>query len=105
MKYKDFILEKIEDFLVDSLSNEEISAQEVYDAILKVVEDQLKYHQKNVNNLTNFINLIKNKNSNNNLECKNNWTSFWEEKYYPEEYNSIQSSYSDDVITFPNVKE
>ena len=42
--YKDYSLEQLDNWISDALNNELLTAQEIYDAIIKSVKDSVKYH-------------------------------------------------------------
>jgi bifunctional DNA-binding transcriptional regulator/antitoxin component of YhaV-PrlF toxin-antitoxin module len=104
--YKKYSLEKLETWVEDALNSAEASPQEIYDCIRKVVEDNY-YSYKNQTSRCYELLALLNGNGKGHIpaydeyvekkenlvcdkedpspECKNSWTSFWEEYYYPEE--------------------
>ena len=44
--YKDYSLEQLDNWISDALNNELLTAQEIYDSIIKSVKDSVKYHKK-----------------------------------------------------------
>ncbi len=104
--YKKYSLEKLETWVEDALNSAEASPQEIYDCIRKVVEDNYYCYKNQTSRCYELLallngngkghiqaydeyvekkeNLVSDK-ENPSPECKNSWTSFWEEYYYPEE--------------------
>jgi len=105
--YKKYSLERLEEWMHDALSATEATPQEIYDVIKGVVDENYhiyKLHASRCYELLALLNgngkghipaydeyvekkenLLCDKDSSSE-ECKNSWTSFWEEHYYPEEY-------------------
>lgn len=57
--YKNYSLSKLREWISDSLSSGEATAQEIYDAILSEVEDIAVYHKLQYENATELQNLMK----------------------------------------------
>ncbi len=105
--YKKYSLENLEKWVEDALNSAEASPQEIYDCVRKVVEDNYYCYKNQTSRCYELLallngngkghipaydeyvekkeNLVCDKDSSSE-ECKNSWTSFWEEHYYPEEY-------------------
>ena len=105
--YKKYSLKNLEKWIEDALNSAEASPQEIYDSIRKVVEDNYYYYKNSTSRCYELLALL-NGNGKGHIpeydeyvekkenlvcdkedqspECKNSWTSFWEEYYYPEEY-------------------
>jgi hypothetical protein len=105
--YKKYSLENLENWVEDALNSAEASPQEIYDCVRKVVEDNYYCYKNNASRCYELLALL-NGNGKGHIptydeyvekkenlvcdkedqspECKNSWTSFWEENYYPEEY-------------------
>ncbi|QPX48095.1 AbrB/MazE/SpoVT family DNA-binding domain-containing protein [Synechococcus phage S-SRM01] len=113
--YKKYSLERLEEWVNDSLSAAEASPQEIYDVIKKTVEEYYytyKHHTSRAYELLALLNgngkghikayddyvdkVLSCDKNNSSPECKGAWTSFWEEKNYPEEYGL---QYTDEEIT------
>ena len=93
-EYKKYSLENLEKWMSDALLSSEATPQEIYDIIRKVVEEEYHYFKHHTGRCYELLALL-NGNGKGHLscdrddpseECKNAWTSFWEENYYPEEY-------------------
>ena len=93
MDYKKYSLEKLEEWVHDSLSCESATPQEIYDVIKKVVEENYYTYKCHTERCYELLALL-NGNGKGHLtcdkddpspECKKSWNDFWEEHYYPEE--------------------
>jgi len=74
--YKKYSLQKLEEWVHDSINCDDITAQEIYDVVKDAISSNIEYHQ-------NYLD--KNKKLKDLIDCKYNWSDFWEENYYPEE--------------------
>jgi len=102
--YKKYSLERLEEWVHDSLSTSEASPQEIYDVIKKTVEEYYytyKHHTSRAYELLALLNgngkghikayddyvdkVLSCDKNNSSPECKGAWNSFWEETGYPEE--------------------
>jgi antitoxin component of MazEF toxin-antitoxin module len=107
--YKKYSLDKLNEWMHDALSCSEATPQEIYDVIKKVVEENYynyKYHTGRCYELLALLNgngkghiSIGNyatdpkgnqvkvcSKDDPSPECQGAWNDFWEEHYYPEEY-------------------
>lgn len=57
--YKKYTLEHLENWVLDSLSCEDITAKEVYDTIVKAVNDNVNYHRKALDKNIGLLYLLK----------------------------------------------
>src|SRR6056300_837879 len=102
MDYKKYSLENLEKWIEDAINSSEASPQEIYDVIKNVVSDNYYCYKNHTERCYELLALL-NGNGIGHLtcdkddkspECKNAWTSFWEENYYPEEH----SQYSEEEL-------
>jgi len=75
----------------DALNCEDLTPQDIYDTIVKCVDESVEYHKKYLDKSTELLSLLKGQRPvdlDGNVKEANNydWTDFWEENYYPEEY-------------------
>jgi hypothetical protein len=92
--YKKYSLENLEKWMSDALTSSEATPQEIYDVIKGVVDEEYHYHKHQTGRCYELLALLNGNGKghltcdedNQSEECKNAWTSFWEENYYPEEY-------------------
>jgi len=91
--YKKYSLEKLEEWVHDSLSCEDVTPQEIYDLIKGVVSENYYTYKCHIEGCYELLALL-NGNGKGHLtcdkddpspECKKSWNDFWEEHYYPEE--------------------
>lgn len=85
--YKEYSLEQLDNWISDVLNNESLTAQEIYDAIIKSVKENVKHHQKELDRSKELLSLMTDsKESNITYGTYADWTDFWEESHYPEEF-------------------
>jgi hypothetical protein len=118
--YKKYSLEQLDNWVHDALNCEDLTAQDIYDTIVKCVDDMVEYHKKELTKTTDLLSLLKghrptvdfdytatgekfplscNKDDKS-PECQRSWNDFWEENYYPEEYysNQNQNQYTEEEL-------
>ena len=103
--YKKYSLEQLDNWVHDAINCEDLTAQEIYNTIVKCVDDVVNYHKKELSKSTDLLSLLKGHREvdfdydatggkfprvcdkdDPSPECKKDWIDFWEETYYPEEY-------------------
>jgi len=92
--YKKYSLEQLDNWVNDALSCEDLTPQDIYDTIVKCVDDSVEYHKKNLTKSIELLSLLKGQRpvdlgseENITLEAtEKDWVDFWEETYYPEEH-------------------
>jgi len=88
--YKKYSLEQLDNWVHDALNCEDLTPQDIYDTIIKCVDDSVEYHKKQLTKSVELLSLLKG-NRSVNLEVTNaDWADFWEECYYPEEIKDTQ---------------
>jgi len=104
--YKKYSLENLEKWMSDALLSSEATPQEIYDVIHKVVDEEYHYFKHHTGRCYELLALL-NGNGKGHLtcdkddqseECKGAWTSFWEENYYPEEYEKSKKPTVEDIM-------
>lgn len=102
--YKEHSLERLKEWLHDCLGAAEASPQEIFDAIKEVTQEQYYYYKNGASKTYELLTLLNGVVKFNVTQetdpkgnfvscdlgdtseyCKNSWTDFWEENYYPEE--------------------
>ena len=86
--YKKYSLEQLANYVNDTLNCEDLTPQDIYDTIVKCVDESVEYHKKYLTKSTELLSLLKGQRnlSENVKEATNyDWVDFWEETYYPEE--------------------
>ena len=89
--YKKYSLEQLDNWVNDALNCEDLSPQDIYDTIVKCVDESVEYHKKYLDKSTELLSLLKGQRPvdlDGNVKEANNydWIDFWEENHYPEEY-------------------
>jgi hypothetical protein len=104
--YKKYSLENLEKWMSDALVSSEATPQEIYDVIKGVVDEEYHYHKHQTGRCYELLALL-NGNGEGHLtcdkndpseECKNAWTDFWDENYYPEEYEKSKEPIVEDIM-------
>ncbi len=98
--YKEYSLNKLEEWLHDCLGAAEASPQEIYNKIKEVVQEEYYYYKNGASRTNELLQLLNGTvqfhidPGGNKVECaigdtseycNNSWNNFWEEYYYPEE--------------------
>jgi len=94
--YKKYSLEQLDNWVHDALNCEDLTPQDIYETILKCVDDSVEYHKKYLTKSIELLSLLKGQRSVDfdytELDEKfpsatqKDWNDFWEETYYPEEH-------------------
>jgi len=87
--YQKYSLEQLDNWVNDALNCEDLTPQDIYNTIVKCVDESVEYHKKYLTKSTELLSLLKGQQnlSQNVKEATNyDWVDFWEENYYPEEY-------------------
>ena len=109
--YKDYSLEKLQEWVHDAM-NGDASPHEIYSAIREAVREEYYYHKDRISRASGLLELMSGHRpvkesvlqcdkDDSREECKGAWTSFWEEHYYPEEYQGSTVSsvqYTDEEL-------
>ena len=106
--YKKYSLEQLDNWVNDAVNCEDLTPQDIYDTVVRCVEESVKYHKKYYTKSVELLSLLKG-NREVDLEdvlkereyyegwdytatgekfpstTKKDWVDFWEETYYPEE--------------------
>jgi len=84
--YKKYSLEQLDNWVNDSLNCEDLTPQDIYDTVVKCVEESVKYHKKYYTKSVELLSLMKGNRPVNFETTQKDWNDFWEERYYPEEH-------------------
>ena len=98
--YKKYSLEQLDNWVNDALNCEDLTPQDIYDTVVRCVEESVKYHKKYYTKSVELLSLLK---GNREVDfdysatgekfpraTNKDWVDFWEETYYPEEYSKEQ---------------
>jgi hypothetical protein len=102
--YKKYSLEHLENWLHDALSCDDLTPQDIYDTIVKCVDENVEYHKKELNKGGELLSLLKGHRSvdfdytatgekfpTTTEATDKDWVDFWEETFTPQEnYNKEQ---------------
>ena len=94
--YKKYSLEQLDNWIHDAITCEDLTAQEIYDTVVKCVDDCANYHKKELSKTIDLLSLLK---GHREVDfdydaagakfpstTQKGWVDFWEETYYPEEH-------------------
>ena len=84
--YQKYSLEQLDNWVNDALNCEDLTPQDIYDTIIKCVDESVEYHKKYLNKSIELLSLLKGNRSVNLETTQRDWNDFWEENYYPEEH-------------------
>ena len=104
--YKKYSLEQLDNWVHDALNCEDLTPQDIYDTIVKCVDESVECHKKYYTKSVELLSLLKghrevdfdaSANEFDNFEydaagakfpntTNKDWVDFWEETYYPEEH-------------------
>ena len=106
--YKKYSLEQLDNWVHDALNCEDLTPQDIYDTIVKCVDDSVEYHKKHLTKSIELLSLLRGHREVDfgvgNDEpweydaaggkfpsaTQKDWVDFWEECYYPEELKDTQ---------------
>ena len=103
--YKKYSLEQLDNWVNDALNCEDLTPQDIYDTIVKCVDESVECHKKYLTKSIDLLSLLKGHRPfeiDTSLDdvngwdydaaggkfprsTKKDWVDFWEETYYPEE--------------------
>ena len=102
--YRKYSLEQLDNWVHDALNCEDLTPQDIYNTVVKCVDDSVEYHKKQLTKGIELLSLLKGHREVDfgvgNDEpweydaaggkfpkaTNKDWVDFWEENYYPEEY-------------------
>ena len=98
--YKKYSLEQLDNWVNDAVNCEDLTPQDIYDTVVRCVEESVKYHKKHYTKSVELLSLLK---GHREVDfdysatgekfpraTNKDWVDFWEETYYPEEYSKEQ---------------
>jgi len=86
--YKKYSLEQLDNWVHDALNCEDLTPQDIYNTIVKCVDDSVEYHKKQLTKGIELLSLLKGHRPVDYIDFDvddKDWENFWEETYYPEE--------------------
>ena len=98
--YKKYSLEQLDNWVNDAVNCEDLTPQDIYDTVVRCVEESVKYHKKYFTKSVELLSLLKGHRPVDfdytatgekfPSATKKDWVDFWEETYYPEEHTKEQ---------------
>jgi len=101
--YKDYSLDKLKEWVHDAM-NSDASPHEIYSAIREAVREDYYYHKDCISRASGLLELLSGHRpvedssilqcdkDDKSPECQKSWNDFWEENYYPEEYQKYTTN-------------
>jgi hypothetical protein len=101
--YKKYSLDKLQEWVHDAM-NSDASPHEIYSAIREAVREDYYYHKDCISRASGLLELLSGHRpvedssilqcdkDDKSPECQKSWNDFWEENYYPEEYQKYTTN-------------
>jgi hypothetical protein len=101
--YKKYSLDKLQEWVHDAM-NSDASPHEIYSAIREAVREDYYYHKDCISRASGLLELLSGHRPVEDIsilqcdkddkspECQKSWNDFWEENYYPEEYQKYTTN-------------
>ena len=103
--YKKYSLEQLDNWVNDAVNCEDLTPQDIYDTIIKCVDESVKYHKKYYTKSVELLSLLKGNRPVNFETTQSDWSDFWEEAYYPEEHKQYTEEEIDAMCDAASDKE
>ena len=104
--YKKYSLEQLDNWVNDALNCEDLTPQDIYDTVIKCVDESVEYHKKYLTKSIELLSLLKGNRPAVNFDTSDkDWTNFWEENYYPEESHQYTEEELDAMCDAAEEKE
>ena len=93
--YQKYSLEQLDNWVNDALSCEDLTPQDIYDTIVKCVDESVEYHKKHLNKSIELLSLLKGHRPVDFSVTDKDWEDFWQEQdqisqnYTEEELNAM----------------
>ena len=83
--YKKYSLEQLDNWVNDALNCEDLTPQDIYDTVIKCVDDNIEYHKKYLTKGIELLSLLKGHRPVNFEVTDKDWEDFWASDQYTEE--------------------
>ena len=99
--YKKYSLEQLDNWVNDAVNCEDLTPQDIYDTVVKCVEESVKYHKKYYTKSVELLSLLKGNRPVDFDVTDKDWENFWQEQdqisqnYTEEELNAMCDAASD----------
>jgi len=103
--YKKYSLEQLDNWVNDALSCEDLTPEDIYNTIVKCVDDSVEYHKKNLTKSIDLLSLLKGHRHVDFETTQSDWNDFWEENYYPEEHKQYTEEELNEMCDAASDKE
>jgi|DEB0MinimDraft_10_1074344.scaffolds.fasta_scaffold13611_6 hypothetical protein len=103
--YKKYSLEQLDTLVNDALSCEDLTPEDIYNTIVKCVDDSVEYHKKHLTKSVEFLSLLKGHRPVDFETTQSDWNDFWEENYYPEEHKQYTEEELNEMCDAASDKE
>ena len=108
--YKKYSLEQLDNWVNDALNCEDLTPQDIYDTVVKCVDESVEYHKKHLTKSIELLSLLKGQRAVDLGETvadatKKDWVDFWEETYYPEKSHYYTEEEMDAMCNASEEKE
>ena len=93
--YKKYSLEQLDNWVNDAVNCEDLTPQDIYDTVVKCVEESVKYHKKYYTKSVELLSLLKGHRSVDYIDFdtdEKDWENFWSEM------DSISSQYTEEDL-------
>ena len=101
--YKKYSLEQLDNWVNDALNCEDLTPQDIYDTVIKCVDESIEYHKSHLTKSIELLSLLKGHRNNDFLEeyattpfsaaSEHDWEDFWEQsektQYTEEEMDAM----------------
>jgi len=107
--YNKYSLEQLDNWVNDALNSSDLTPQDIYDTVVKCVDESVEYHKKYLTKSIDLLSLLKGyrpvdfdytatgeKFPSVTEATKKDWIDFWEETYYPQEHE--KSVYTEEEL-------
>ena len=88
--YKKYVLEHLENWVLDAIGTEEVTAQEVYDVLIKAIGENVEHNRKELDKNSELLSLLKGHRSNVFDASAHEFDDFW--------FGSETSEYTEEVL-------
>ena len=90
--YKKYSLEQLDNWVHDALSCEDLTPEDIYNTIVKCVDESVEYHKKNLTKSIELLSFLKGNRPVNFDVTDKDWEDFWSEQ------TEISQHYSDEDL-------
>ena len=78
--YKKYSLEQLDNWVNDALNCEDLTPQDIYDTVIKCVDESVEYHKKYLTKSIELLSLLKGQRPVNLEVTEKDWADFWSEQ-------------------------